>query len=92
VEPHDGADAKLITEWIVDATVAGDGETEILAGICERLNAAGLSLVRTSVACNVLDPIDSRAVRWLRQRGRYEEVGVRSRGAPMPRRASRVPS
>jgi adenylate cyclase len=68
-------DAKEMTGWIVRAAVAGEGETEILAGICDRLNAAGLSLVRASLACNFLDPTsDARGVRWLRQSGGVEEA------------------
>ncbi len=68
-------DAEEMTGWIVRAAVAGDGEAEILAGICDRLNAAGLSLVRASVACNLLDPtFDARGVRWLRQTGGVEEA------------------
>jgi adenylate cyclase len=67
-------DARELTGWIVRAAVAGEGETEILAGLCERLNAAGLSLVRASLACNLLDPeADARGVRWLRHSGGVEE-------------------
>lgn len=68
-------DAEALTGWIVRAAVAGEGETEILAGLCDRLNAAGLSLVRASVACNLLDPTsDARGVRWLRHTGGVEEA------------------
>ena len=68
-------DAREMTGWIVRAAVAGDSEAEILASICDRLNAAGLSLVRASLACNLLDPTsDSRGVRWLRQHGGVEET------------------
>jgi adenylate cyclase len=68
-------DARELTAWIVHAAVAGEGETEILAGVCDRLNAAGLSLVRASLACALFDPMfDARAVRWIRQRGGYEET------------------
>ena len=64
-----------MTRWIVRAAVAGEGETQILAGVCERLNAAGLSLVRVHLACNLLDPMfDARGVRWLRQTGGVEEA------------------
>ena len=64
-----------ITRWIVHAAVAGDGETRILAGVCERLNGAGLALVRASLACNFLDPTsDARGVRWLRHSGGIEEA------------------
>jgi adenylate cyclase len=68
-------DQSKIAHWIVNAAVAGDGETEILAGTSERLNGAGLSLVRASLACNLLDPtFDARGVRWLRQAGGVEEA------------------
>ena len=67
--------AEEMTGWIVRAAVAGHGEAEILAGVCDRLNAAGLSLVRASLACNLLDPtFDARGVRWLRQHGGVEEA------------------
>src|SRR5215475_2135711 len=67
--------ATEISAWIVRAALAHGHEVEILAGICSRLNAAGLSLVRASVACNLLDPtFDSRGVRWLRERGGFEET------------------
>jgi adenylate cyclase len=68
-------DLEHMTGWIVSATVAGDDEVEILAGVCDRLNAAGFSLVRASLACNLLDPMfDARGVRWLRERGGLEEA------------------
>jgi adenylate cyclase len=64
-----------IGEWIVSATLAGTHEVAILAGIGERLNAAGISLVRVSVATDLLDPtFDGRGVRWLRDQGGLEET------------------
>lgn len=63
-----------IADWIVRAALDGAEEIEVLAGICERLNALGLSLMRASVASNQLDPThDARGVRWLRDRGGLEE-------------------
>src|SRR4029453_436122 len=63
-----------INAWIVSAALAGANEIDILAGICERINAAGVSLVRASVAGNVLDPtFDAHLVRWLRDQGGVEE-------------------
>jgi adenylate cyclase len=68
-------DAREMTGWIVRAVVAGESEAEILAGTCDRLNAAGFSLVRASLACNLLDPtFDARGIRWLRQTGGVEET------------------
>jgi adenylate cyclase len=64
-----------IGEWIVSATLAGTNEVGILAGIGERLNSAGVSLVRISVATDLLDPtFDGRGVRWLRDQGGVEET------------------
>ena len=64
-----------IGEWIVHATQAGSNEIEILTGICERITEAGVSLVRASVANDLLDPtFDARGVRWIRGRGGLEEV------------------
>jgi len=63
-----------INAWIVGAALEGANEINILAGICERMNAAGLSLVRASVAGNLLDPtFDARLVRWLRNQQGVEE-------------------
>jgi len=68
-------DASEITALIVRAALAGDHEVEILADVCDRLNAAGMSVVRASLVCNMLDPTsDARGVRWLRQRGGLEET------------------
>ena len=68
-------DASKITAWIVRSTLAGDHEVEILAGVCDRLNAAGFSLMRVSLVCNLLDPTsDARGVRWLREQGGLEEA------------------
>ncbi len=68
-----------ITDWIVRAALDGVDEIELLAGVCERLNARGLSLMRASVANNQLDPThDARGVRWLREEGGLEEAFERS--------------
>ena len=45
-----------IGDWIVSATLAGTDELGILAGVGQRLNAAGVSVVRISVATDLLDP------------------------------------
>ena len=64
-----------IGDWIVHAALAGASEIDVLAGVCERMNDAGLRLVRASVANNLLDPTyDARGVRWLRDGGGLEEA------------------
>jgi adenylate cyclase len=68
-----------ICDWIVRAALAGRDEVEIVAGVCQRLASAGVSLVRSSVVTNLLDPIhDARGVRWTRGRGALEEVFLRT--------------
>lgn len=68
-----------IADWIVRAALDGADEIAVLAGVCERLNALGLSLTRASVANNQLDPThDARGVRWLREQGGLEEAFERS--------------
>jgi adenylate cyclase len=71
----DGRTKREIGEWIVSATLAGTNEVAILTGVGEQLNAAGVSLVRVSVATDLLDPtFDGRGVRWLRDQGGLEET------------------
>jgi len=70
--------AVVIGRWIVEATLGGADEIAILGGICERLNAAGVALVRASVANDLLDPtFQARGVRWVRDSGGIEEPFVR---------------
>jgi len=72
-----------LSQWLVRTALAGANEIEILAGLCERMNAAGLALVRASVANDLLDPtFGGRGVRWLRSHGGLEEPFVR-RDDPM---------
>jgi adenylate cyclase len=67
-----------LSQWLVRTALAGTNEIEILAGLCERMNAAGLALVRASVANDLLDPtFGGRGVRWLRGHGGLEEPFVR---------------
>ena len=67
-----------IGQWIVEAALAGNGEIEILEGICDRLAKAGCALVRVSIANDLLDPtFDGRGVRWRRDEGGLEEAFLR---------------
>jgi hypothetical protein len=59
-----------ISEWIVRAALVGTSEIEIVGGVCQRVSSAGVSLVRSSVATNLLDPtLDARIVFWIRGQG-----------------------
>ncbi len=72
-----------VSEWIVRATLAGTSEVEIVAGVCQRLSSAGVWLVRSSVATNLLDPtLDARIVRWIRGQGALEEAVMRTDDSP----------
>jgi adenylate cyclase len=71
-----------IRDWIVQRALAGASEVDILAGVCERLEALGFRLLRASVATDLLDPTyDGRGVRWNRGEGGIEEVFLREDGA-----------
>jgi len=70
-----------ITDWIVRAALAGVGEVAILTGVCERLAAAGIELMRASIANDLLDPtFDGRGVRWVHDQGGIEEAFPRAAG------------
>ena len=80
------------SEWIVDRALAGASEIDILAGVCERLDAAGFGLMRASVANDLLDPTyDARGVRWNRGTGGLEEKFPRTEGAPVNESWTRSP-
>ena len=56
-----------ISAWITEAGLAGQSETAILAGFCERQVARGLNLSRALVLIDTLHPIyEGRAFRWTR--------------------------
>jgi len=58
--------AKL-SAWITEAGLAGQSESAILAGFCEREVALGLPLARALVLIDTLHPIyEGRAFRWTR--------------------------
>ena len=64
--------------WIARSALDGVAETDLLAGLCERLNAAGVRIMRAAIAGNLLDPIyDSRGLRWARDVGGIEETFAR---------------
>ncbi len=64
--------------WIARSALDGMAETDLLAGLCERLNAAGVRIMRGAIAGNLLDPVfDSRGLRWARGAGGIEETFAR---------------
>jgi len=64
--------------WIARSALDGVPELDLLAGLCERLNAAGVRIMRAAIAGNLLDPVfDSRGLRWARDAGGVEETFAR---------------
>ena len=56
-----------LSAWITEAGLAGQSESAILAGFCEREVARGLPLARGLVLIDTLHPIyEGRAFRWTR--------------------------
>ena len=54
-----------IAGWLTQAGLAGEPETAILAGFCERCLAAGLPVARALVLIDTLHPVyEGRLVRW----------------------------
>lgn len=50
-------DVDEITDWIVESGLLGLPETEIIDGVCQRLNDAGTKVMRVQVGQRVLHPI-----------------------------------
>ena len=46
-----------IAAWIAEAGLAGRGETDIVAGFCDRVVAVGLPLARAAIFIDTLHPI-----------------------------------
>jgi adenylate cyclase len=54
-----------IAGWLTQAGLAGEPETAILTGFCERCVAAGMPLARALVLIDTLHPVyEGRLVRW----------------------------
>jgi adenylate cyclase len=56
-----------LTTWLIERSLAGVGEAEIVGGFCERLVHEGVPLARAIVLVDTLHPIyEGRAFRWNR--------------------------
>ena len=72
--------AEDITAWAMKVGLDGLGETDLLAGYCDRLVAAGVPLWRASISADTLHPlILSQGRRWLAGEGVHEGSYVRAR-------------
>src|SRR5262245_50567886 len=70
--------------WIAAQMLAGETETRILDGLCERLAALGVVLKRVIIGADTLHPVlEGRAFEWRREQavkeveyGRQAAIGV----------------
>ena len=68
-----------ISEWIVQAALAGTSEQAMLTEVCERLATAGVAIVRGTMGSSLLHPtLGARGVRWNRGKGGTEETFPRT--------------
>ncbi|MFO1324687.1 MAG: adenylate/guanylate cyclase domain-containing protein [Burkholderiales bacterium] len=60
-------------------------ETDLLAGLCERLNAAGAGIFRAAIGGSMLDPVfDARGLRWKRESGASQDDVPRDADPDVP--------
>jgi adenylate cyclase len=58
-----------LSTWITKAGLAGRAETEMMAGFCDRLSAAGVPLASGLVVIDTLHPLyEGHAMRWRRDK------------------------
>jgi adenylate cyclase len=79
-----GVSPATLTTWLIENSLAGVGEAEMLGGFCERLVYAGMPLARAIVLVDTLHPIyEGRAFRWSRGNRQAEVMGYgRTREGP----------
>ena len=57
-----------LRDWLAEAGLAGNSETEIVDGFCRRAVTAGLPIARAMVIIDTLHPVhEGRVVRWRRE-------------------------
>src|SRR5947207_2603925 len=64
----DAAKFAELRDWLAEAGLAGNSETEIVDGFCRRAVTAGLPIARATVIIDTLHPVhEGRVVRWRRE-------------------------
>src|SRR5215471_13989908 len=64
-----------LAQWITGVGLAGETETVMMTGFCERLVAAGLPLAAGIMIIDTLHPVyEGRAVRWFRAEEKQTEL------------------
>jgi adenylate cyclase len=77
-----------ISRWIAERTLAGEPETRILEGTCERMAALGVNLRRAVIGADTLHPVlEGRIFEWRRD---HEETSERTYGRLDPQRSENL--
>jgi adenylate cyclase len=64
-----------LSRWIAERTLAGDAETRMLEGVCERLGRLGVNLKRVLIGADTLHPVlEGRIFEWHRDLEDVKEV------------------
>ncbi len=71
----DNAALADLSRWIAERTLAGDAETRMLEGVCERLIRLGIDLKRVLIGADTLHPVlEGRIFEWHRDVQDVKEV------------------
>ncbi|MFM9842561.1 MAG: adenylate/guanylate cyclase domain-containing protein [Dongiaceae bacterium] len=71
----DNAALADLSRWIAERTLAGDAETRMLEGVCERLGRMGVVLKRVLIGADTLHPVlEGRIFEWHRDLQDVREV------------------
>ena len=71
----DNAALADLSRWIAERTLAGDAETRMLEGVCERLGRLGIVLKRVLIGADTLHPVlEGRIFEWHRDLEDVKEV------------------
>jgi adenylate cyclase len=72
-----------ISRWISEHTLAGEPETRLLEGACERLTGLGVGLRRVVIGCDTLHPVlEGRIFEWRRDRDAVKQTDCGRREDP----------
>jgi adenylate cyclase len=72
-----------ISRWIAERTLAGEPETRLLEGVCERLTGLGVGLRRVVIGCDTLHPVlEGRIFEWRRDREAVKQTDYGRREDP----------
>lgn len=65
-----------IAEWLIDNALSIHSLAELLEGVCERLSAEGLPVIRGNISLTIIDPVSrARYCTWWRGKG-VQDIAV----------------